>query len=110
MLKSRTPTTLEKEWLNAAWQVPCIVCDMYHDVSDSPAEYHHIDGKTKPDAHLNGIALCPQHHRNKDNNKNPRWVSRHGDGRAAFELAYMPEMELLKIMRVKVDEILQRTV
>ena len=59
----------------------------------SEASPHHIDGKTKPNAHLKTIPLCGLHHQIPGGTH----VSRHGDGRYRFEQAYGSEIELLKI-------------
>lgn len=41
------------------------------------------------------LPLCHKHHQEKDNQVPQRWVSRHGDGRAAFEAEYGDEADLL---------------
>lgn len=87
-MKGRTPTKLEKEWMDSIVQVGCIVCRLHLKVFTPPA-VHHTDGKTKPGAHLKTIPLCPNHHQYKSNTG--RWVSRHGDSRRAFEAAYGTE-------------------
>lgn len=73
----------------------CIICNNVHGVYTEPA-IHHIDGKTKAGCHDLTIPLCPKHHQYKDNEKPPRWISRHGDGRGAFEKEYGTEQELLE--------------
>jgi len=95
-MKGRTPTTREKEWMAAARETGCIVCSEFLGV-DTPAAIHHIDGKTKPDAHYMTIPLCGKHHQEKDNHRPKRWISRHGDGRIAFEDEYGCESELLSL-------------
>ena len=92
MFKGRKPTKEEKAWLDKVSDLGCIVCLTFHSVY-SPAEPHHIDGKTKPGAHLKTIGLCPRHHRHKSNDG--QWVSRHGDGRKAFESRYGTEQDIL---------------
>jgi len=99
IMQSRSPTAEEKEWLNLLAQMPCIVCSECHGVHDSPAEIHHINGKTRKNAHLKTIALCSKHHRHKDNNHPSRWISRHGDGRTIFQEKYMNEYALLDRQR-----------
>ena len=47
-------------------QLGCIVCRLYHGAKDSPAEIHHLDGKTKHNAHYRVIPLCAHHHRQGD--------------------------------------------
>jgi hypothetical protein len=73
-MQSRTPTKEEKEWMNKVADMGCIVCSEFYG-ADSPAEVHHLDGKTKKGAHLLTIPLCYRHHREGANNK--MYVSRH---------------------------------
>jgi hypothetical protein len=108
-MKGRTPNKNEKVWLNHSHLIPCLACSIFHDTPDTPAEYHHIRGKTKEGAHLNGFSLCASHHRHKDNEKPPRWISRHGDGKAQFEARYMPENGFLEEQKRKVMQ-LKRTI
>ena len=73
-------------------QVGCIVCKVHYDCF-TPAEVHHIDGKTKPGAHLKTIGLCYRHHREGVNNE--MYVSRH-PFKAEFVKRYGTEMDLLE--------------
>lgn len=73
----------------------CIVCLIDLDLF-TPCGIHHIDGQTKTGCHQKTLGLCGNHHQIPDNNKPKRWISRHGDGRAAFEAAYGTEQELLE--------------
>ena len=108
-MNGRKPTSPERDWLTTASQVPCLICSLYHD-AESPAELHHLNGQKAPGAHFRTISLCTRHHRIKDNDKPPRWISRHGDGRAAFEEAYQPEEVLLTIQTFEVDKIREYTI
>lgn len=104
-MQSRKADSTEKVWLNLIGQLPCIVCEMFHGADDTPAEIHHIDGKTKPNAHLKTIKLCAKHHRHKDNSHPKRWMSRHGDGKFKFQTRYIHELGLLDLQRHKVAEL-----
>ena len=73
-MKGRTANKKEKIWMDKISSLGCIVCRLHYDC-ESPAEIHHIDGKTKPDAHINTIPLCYRHHREGVNNN--LYVSRH---------------------------------
>jgi hypothetical protein len=99
MIQSRTPTAEEKAWLNAICQIGCIVCRL-HLSCYSPAEPHHLDGRTKPGAHLQTIPLCPRHHRLPGKG----YVSR-ADGKKAFEAAYGTEAELLEKTKLLVYDL-----
>ena len=79
----------------------CVVCLSYLEVF-TPTEIHHIDGQTKPGCHQKTIGLCVRHHRIKSNVQ--QWISRHGDGRAAFEEAYGTEQELLEMTNELINE------
>ena len=109
-MNGRKPTSKERKWLTTAAQVPCLICDLYHDHAQTPAELHHLNGQRSPGAHFRTISLCSRHHRIKDNKDPQRWISRHGDGRKAFEDRYQPEEVLLTIQVFEVDKIRENTV
>jgi len=109
-MQSRKANKEERAWLDLIEQLPCLVCDVYHHIDDTPAETHHINGRTKPQAHLKTIRLCANHHRLKDNHHPKKYVSRHGDGKALFQGRYTHEMRLLEIQEVKVAELLANIV
>lgn len=92
-MKGRTPNAQEKQFMDRMCQLGCLVCRKYYGVQ-SPCSFHHMDGRTKPGAHLHGYGLCGHHHQIADSQKPKRWISRHGDGRKAFEDAYGSEMDL----------------
>ena len=73
-------------------ELGCIACLNTMNVHTPPA-IHHMEGQAKEGCHDLTIPLCPSHHQYKSNSS--IWVSRHGDGRAAFEKAYGTERELL---------------
>ena len=91
----RSLTVADKERGAKLIELGCIVCVNEFSCYTPPA-IHHIDGKTKPGCHDLTIPLCVSHHQYKSNDSMPMWVSRHGDGRAAFEAAYGTEQELLE--------------
>ena len=66
----------------------------------NPAEIHHTQGKTKPDAHLMVLPLCFEHHR-KGGDKEP--ISRH-PYKKRFEKAYGTEDELLRQVEELIEE------
>lgn len=106
-MQGRTPNKQEREWLSLVAQIPCVVCLSRLNV-ESPAEIHHTDGKTKPNAHLKILPLCAKHHRHAD--PDHQWVSRHGDGKAAFEAAYGPENALLSMTGELVEQLKGRLI
>lgn len=110
MLQTRTPTKAEAEWLFWVKQLPCIVCARYHQIKDTPAEIHHLEGRNIEFAHLRSIPLCTNHHRTPDNQKPKRWTSRHGDGKDAFERRYTSEAQLLAMTTHEIFKIQKNTV
>ena len=90
-MKGRTPTKREREWLNAITDLGCIVCRLFVGTR-SEASPHHIDGKTKPEAHMKTIPLCFLHHQAGSDNE--AYTSRH-PYKARFEARYGSEESLL---------------
>jgi len=91
-MKGRNPTKKEKNWMDGISQIGCIVCKLHHDCF-SPAEIHHLYGKTVPEAHLKTIPLCFRHHREGVNND--LYVSRH-PFKKEFEERYGSQEQLLE--------------
>jgi hypothetical protein len=97
MVYGREPTVEERAHMDAAAATGCIICRLYWHVY-SPAEIHHIDGKTKPGCHFNILPLCARHHRISGKG----YVSR-ADGKKAFEEAYMPEEDLVVCVQKTIE-------
>ena len=56
------PTKSEKDyWDKLAEKIGCVVCHRKFGII-GPVSIHHIDGRTKPGAHLNVLPLCGAHH------------------------------------------------
>ena len=90
-MKGRAPNKDEKQFMDLICSIGCIVCR--NQGIDTPhVTPHHIEGRVKPGAHYKVIPLCGNHHQVGDSQK--RWVSRHADGKAAFEKAYGKEIDL----------------
>jgi hypothetical protein len=70
--------------MGAITQVGCIVCRLYH-YCETPAEVHHLEGKTTAGCHFKTIPLCVRHHRHSDNQTPPRWLAYHGDKKAFIQ-------------------------
>jgi len=60
-LKGRTPTAAERVVMDALGKLPCIAC-LQHGKESPLISLHHIDGRTKPGAHLLQLPLCVYHH------------------------------------------------
>jgi|TARA_R110000787_G_scaffold26456_1_gene73952 hypothetical protein len=89
-MKGRTPTVKEKKHMSDVAELGCIVCRI-NGFPNSPAEIHHVDGRTKPDAHYKILPLCYYHHR-AGGDVEP--ISRH-PYKTRFEDAYGTEKHLM---------------
>jgi len=86
--------------MNAIVEHGCIVCRAFMDTY-TPAEIHHISGKTKPGAHLNTLPLCYWHHRSGADNHTV--TSRH-PFKTEFVRRYGSESDLLEEIKLRVGE------
>ena len=101
-LKGRTPTAAERVVMDALGKLPCIAC-LQHGKESLLISLHHIDGRTKPGAHLLQLPLCIYHHQHAapDNVRAefPWLVPVHADGitggKAEFSRYNGTERELL---------------
>ncbi len=99
-MKGRNATSKEKIHMDKVRQLGCIVCRL-QGMYGVPAEIHHIEGKTKLNAHFIILPLCFEHHR-MGSDKEP--ISRH-PYKTRFVEAYGTEYELLE----KVQSLLKKT-
>ena len=81
-------------------ELGCCVCLREFRVH-SPAEIHHINGKTKMGAHLQTLPLCFRHHRGGEDHD--KYSSRH-PYKFRFEKRYGTEEELLEWTREQINE------
>lgn len=90
-MKGRTPTKAEKLfWNNLCSIVGCIACRKDGRFNNWCVP-HHIDGRTKPGAHMKVIPLCEHHHQGKGVKEIPAVHV----NKAAFEQKYGKQEELL---------------
>ena len=82
-MKGRNPTAAEKRHMAKVRALGCIAC--YNMGIETPEQFtciHHIDGKTKPDAHFKVLPLCDHHHSRYHktglHNNMTRWEAEHG--------------------------------
>lgn len=99
-LKGRNPNKSEKQHMDKVVQLGCIVC-RNKGFYNTPAEIHHIEGKTKDQAHFFVLPLCFQHHR--QGGKDEPFISRH-PYKKRFIQAYGSEEDLLKQVKGLIDE------
>lgn len=92
-MKGRTPTAEENRLHDRlAREVGCIACRLDGRIN-MHVSIHHIDGRTKPDAHKLVLPLCGPHHQQDDTDPAGRiavhpWKKR-------FETKYGTQRELL---------------
>ena len=97
-MKGRKATAEEKIYMSKVARLGCIVC-AHQGKDNRRVEIHHVNGKTKKDAHFQILPLCYEHHR-KGDRKEP--ISRH-PWKKRFIEAYGTEEELMKQVRTKVE-------
>jgi hypothetical protein len=91
-MKGRAPTATERALMDKIAALGCIACR--HDGICNPwVSLHHIDGRTKPGAHLRVLPLCAPHHQQDDTDPLQR-PSVHGR-KETFTARYGTEGELL---------------
>lgn len=91
-LKGRAPTVAESSFMDAVASLGCIACAK--DGKENPlVSLHHIDGRTKPGAHLLVLPLCAGHH--QDGTGEDRTMIAVHPYKARFEARYGTQQELL---------------
>lgn len=90
--RGRSPTAEEARFMDAIAQLGCVACrkDGWHNPDVS---IHHIDGRTKPGAHLLVLPLCAGHHQD-GTGPNATLIAVH-PYKARFEARYGTQRELL---------------
>lgn len=88
---SKSPTKLEREWMDRAVRYGCLAC-ILDGHEPRPTAYHHIVMFGRRLGHLYGIGLCdPGHHQNGEQFG---LLSVHPH-KARFEAKYGTQLELL---------------
>lgn len=90
-MKGRNPTAEQKRFWSALAELGCIACradGRYNPV----VSIHHIDGRTKPDAHWLVLPLCGPH--NQDTGH--EYIIPVHPYKARFEKRYGRQIDLLK--------------
>lgn len=91
-MKGRSPTAEEARFMDQVASLGCIACAK-DGIVNPWISLHHIDGRTKPGAHLLVLPLCAPHHQQDDADPLQR-PSVHGR-KATFTARYGTERELL---------------
>lgn len=95
-MKGRAPTKAELALWHDIAGLGCIACSIDGRVNPW-VSIHHIDGRTKPEAHKQVLPLCAQHHQQDDTDPLGR-IAVHPN-KARFEEKYGTQAELLAIVR-----------
>lgn len=90
-MKGCKPTAAEKRLHDQLATLGCIACRM-DGVYQPVVSIHHIDGRTKPGAHMKVLPLCAGHH--QDGTGIPGLIAVH-PWKARFEAAYGKQLDLL---------------
>jgi len=91
-MKGKNPSAAQLRWHNLLCsEVGCIAC-MIDGVFNDMVSIHHIDGRTKPDAHWKVLPLCAGHH--QDGTGAPGLIAVH-PFKARFEKRYGRQMALV---------------
>ena len=91
-MKGRPPTAEEACFMDAVAQLGCIAC-LKDGVVSPWIGLHHIDGRTKPGAHMLVLPLCSGHHQD-GTGSNPSLIAVH-PYKSRFEARYGTQRELL---------------
>ncbi|AOY88633.1 recombinase [Marinobacter salinus] len=92
-MKGKTPNKSEKEFHKRLADLGCIACYL-DNRRNTEVSIHHIDGRTKPGAHMKVLPLCAGHH--QDGTGIPGLVAVH-PWKARFEKLYGRQMEILQL-------------
>lgn len=91
-MKGKNPSAAEKRFHTALARLGCIACRL--DGRLNPiVSIHHIDGRTRPGAHLRVLPLCAGHH--QDGTGIPGLIAVH-PWKRRFEDRYGSQDELLQ--------------
>lgn len=88
------PTKNEKKFWDLIAQLGCLPC-LQDGYKNNYVSIHHIDGRTKPNAHKKVLALCAGHHQKGSDTNRPDMIAVHPD-KARFEAMYGKQADLLK--------------
>lgn len=95
-MKGRSVTKAEREFWHKIAGLGCVACRI--DGNANPfVSIHHIDGRTKPGAHMKVLALCGPHHQQDDTDPMGR-IAIHPN-KARFEEKYGTQYELLATVK-----------
>lgn len=89
-MRGRTVTAEQKRFHSKLAELGCVACRA-HGRANTHISLHHIDGRTKPDAHWLVLALCSSHHQDDGSGT----IAVH-PWKARFEAEYGKQRDLLR--------------
>ena len=92
-MRGKKPTAEEKRFHDKIASLGCIACYLDGRYMEE-VSIHHIDGRTKPGAHMKVLGLCAGHH--QDGTGIPGLTAVH-PWKARFEKKYSKQSEILKL-------------
>jgi hypothetical protein len=93
-MKGKNPSAQQKRFHDLlASNIGCQACYQDHGTRNHYVSIHHIDGRTKPHAHWQVLALCAGHHQDGYGRVGMIAVHPH---KARFEREYGSQLELLR--------------
>lgn len=90
------PTVLQKAFHDELAELGCIACRIFGR-NNPKVSIHHIDGRTKPDAHWLVLPLCAGHH--QDGTGDDKTMIAVHPWKKRFEERYGTQLELLELCR-----------
>lgn len=102
------PTKQEEAWIVACKEGPCLACMIWFGdggYPDGGCDYHHMLSGGRRRGHMDGIGLCPWHHRGVPEPDSTVKETRHYlgpsliDGSKVFRERYGTDEELLELQR-----------
>jgi len=110
-MKGKTLTKTEKQLHSDLRNIGCCVCRFVYDADmdfgnvESVTAIHHIEGKTKPNAHSVVIPLCAQHHQHGTKQQPSIHANGSVGGKADFKRVHgVTEYELLEMCEAYLDQ------
>jgi hypothetical protein len=98
-MKGKAPTKAEKQFHDRVASLGCIACKK-ENFFNPWVSIHHIDGRTKPGAHMKVLPLCGPHHQDSGDS---RFISVH-PWKARFEFKYGTQEDLLAEIMKELNE------
>ena len=98
-MKGKAPTKAEKQFHDRIASLGCIACKK-ENFFNPWVSIHHIDGRTKPGAHMRVLPLCFGHHQDSGD---PRFISVH-PWKARLEFKYGTQEDLLAEIMKELNE------